>query len=325
PRTERVSTTRDGSQADGPSRNAALSADGRYAGFTSTAATFGCAPFFDCLRVKDLTTGEVTEVGTGDGATYDAPLLSADGGRIAYTATKRFAAPYLYDRATGTSQRLWPENPPGSNELGAVASISPDGTHVAYTLGNRHGDQNSRLLYVRSTATGTDELISPPEEGRKDAASVSGDGGRVAYQIGAGDTSQILVKDRTTGTTTCVATGLGAAELVRITANGHRVLLNAQGGLYVHDLRTGTTERVADAPADSATDNGRYALIAEPKGPQILDLKTGERTEAGPADASAGRGTLARNGRTVAFTSEATDLVPGDTNGTADVFVRHRR
>src|SRR5690348_9439929 len=34
---------------------------------------------------------------------------------------------------------------------------------------------------------------------------------------------------------------------------------------------------------------------------------------------------LARNGRSVAFVSEATNLVPRDTNGTSDVFVRARR
>ncbi|QUI34048.1 hypothetical protein H9W91_26690 [Streptomyces alfalfae] len=37
PRTERVSTTSDGAQADGPSADPAISADGRHAGFTSTA------------------------------------------------------------------------------------------------------------------------------------------------------------------------------------------------------------------------------------------------------------------------------------------------
>jgi hypothetical protein len=67
--------------------------------------------------------------------------------------------------------------------LGRVQSISLDGTHVAYTIGNRNGPQNTRLRYVRSTATGTDTLISPAEEGSKRGASVSGDGERVACQV----------------------------------------------------------------------------------------------------------------------------------------------
>jgi hypothetical protein len=33
---------------------------------------------------------------------------------------------------------------------------------------------------------------------------------------------------------------------------------------------------------------------------------------------------LSRDGRFAAFSSDATNLVPGDTNGTTDVFVRRR-
>ncbi|MEV0221482.1 hypothetical protein [Streptomyces sp. NPDC050704] len=327
PRTERVSTAGDGAQADGPSGGAGISADGRYVAFSSTAESFGCAPFFPCLRVKDLATGELTRIDLGSGYRHGSPLLSADGGRIAYTAGTRFDAPYLYDRATGESERLWPENPPGSNELGAAASISPDGTHVAYTIGNRHGNQGSRLLYVRDTANGTDELISPAEEGWKGAASVSGDGSRVAYQTGGvgdgpDDTADLFVKDRTTGERTQLDAGLGAGELVRVTASGRRVLFNAQGGLYVHDVRTGESRRVAEGRARSATDDGRHVLLAEAAGLRVLDLRTGRSTAAGPPGAQAGRGALAAKGLAVAFSSEAADLVPGDTNGTADVFVR---
>ncbi|MFF5479435.1 TolB family protein [Streptomyces sp. NPDC012935] len=188
PRVERVSTAADGAQADGPSNGAALSADGRHAVFVSTAPSLGCARFTPCLLVKDLTGGGVTRIDLGGGYTYGSPVPSADGSRIAFSAGTRFLAPYLYDRATGRSERLWPENPPGSNELGRVQSISPDGTHVAYTIGNRNGDQNFRLLYVRDTATGTDELISPAEEGDKPGASVSGDGERVAYSLSGSGT-----------------------------------------------------------------------------------------------------------------------------------------
>ncbi|MEI5101378.1 hypothetical protein RB200_26145 [Streptomyces sp. PmtG] len=184
PRTERVSTASDGTQLDGPSGDAALSGDGTRVAFVTRAPRLGCARFLPCLAVKDLTTGALTGIDLGGGHLYSSPLLSADGTRVAFTAGKRFTAPYLHDTATGTTERLWPKDPPGSNELGAVLSLSPDGTHVAYTIGNRHGPQGSRLLYVRATATGTDELISPPEEGWKGGASVNGDGTRVAYQIG---------------------------------------------------------------------------------------------------------------------------------------------
>ena len=324
PHVERVSTAADGSQADGPSGGAAISADGRRIAFTSTAPSFGCARSLPCLLVKDLATGGVTKIDLGSGYTYGSPMPSADGGRIAYSAGTRFLAPYLYDRATGRSERLWPENPPGFNELGHVESISPDGAHVAYTVGNRNGSENHRLLYVRDPATGTDELISPAEEGDKAGASVSGDGERVAYGVRVDsevDPADVFVRDRATGERTQVDQGLGAAFLVRITADGRRVLLDAESGVYVHDLRTGESRRVAEGRPLAATADGRYAVVAGEDGVRVRDLRTGRRGAALPADAQLGSETLAAKGRAVAFGSEASHLVAGDTNGESDVFV----
>lgn len=324
PRTERVSTATDGSQAGGESMSAAISADGRQVAFTSTAPSFGCTHFSRCLLVKDLSTGEVTRIDLGSGHTYGYPMPSADGSRIAFSAGTRFMAPYLYDRTTGRSQRLWPENPPGFNELGRVQSISPDGTHVAYTIGNRNGSENFRLLYVRDTATGTDELSSPAEEGDKAGASVSGDGERVAYGVRVDsetDPVDVFVKNRATGERTQVDTGLGVAYLVRITADGRRVLLNAESGVYLHDLRTGESRRVAEGTAFSATSDGRYAVVAGEDGVRVRDLRTGLRGAALPPAAQPGDEMLAAKGRAVVFSSTASHLVPGDTNGEFDVFV----
>ncbi|WP_371545561.1 hypothetical protein OG266_12635 [Streptomyces sp. NBC_00554] len=321
---ERVSTAADGSQADGPSSGAAISADGRQVAFTSTAPGFGCARSAPCLLVKDLADGAVTKIDLGSGFTYGSPMPSADGSRIGFSAGTRFLAPYLYDRATGSSEKLWPENPPGFNELGRAQSVSPDGTHVAYTIGNRNGDENFRLLYVRDTATGADELISPAEEGDKAGASVSGDGERIAYGVRTDsetDPVDVFVKDRATGERTQVDTGLGAAHLVRITADGRRVLLDAESGLYVHDLRTGESRRVADGRPMSATADGRYAVVSGEDGTRVRDLRTGLRGAALPPNAQSGDDMLAAEGRAVAFSSDASHLVAGDTNRESDVFV----
>lgn len=321
---QRVSIAADGSQADGSSAEAAISADGRSVAFTSTAPSFGCARSFSCLRVKNLATGGVTAIDLGPGFTYSAPVLSADGSRVAYSAGTRFMAPYLYDRATGSSTKLWPQDPPGSNELGRVESLSPDGTHVAYTLGSRSGPDATRLLYVRDTATGADELVSPAEEGDKNGASVSGDGERIAYGIRTDsetDPADVYVKDRATGKRTQVDAGLGPAYLVRITGDGRRVLLYAEGGLYVHDLRTGTSRRVAEGNPGAATADGRYAVVSGDDGTRVRDLRTGHKGAALPWTSQAGSDALTANGRTVTFSSPASYLVPDDTNRESDVFV----
>ncbi|MEU9170198.1 hypothetical protein AB0D34_20735 [Streptomyces sp. NPDC048420] len=324
PRTQRVSTAADGSQADGPSSGAAISADGHHVAFTSTAASFGCARFTPCLLVKDVTDGGVTKIDLGGGYLYSSPMPSADGGRIAFSAGTRFTAPYLYDRATGRAEKLWPQDPPGFNELGRAQSISSDGTHIAYTVGNRHGPENTRLLYVRDTATGTDELISPAEEGSKRGASVSGDGRRVAYQVegtSEDDVNDVFVRDRDTGERIQVDAGLGQGSLVSITADGRRVLFEAEGWLYAYDLRAGEARRVVEGSVSAATADGRYAVVAGEDGIRVRDLRTGLRGAALPHAALVMPDALADKGRVVAFSSDASHLVPGDTNRESDVFV----
>ena len=67
---------------------------------------------------------------------------------------------------------------------------------------------------------------------------------------------------------------------------------NGLDDVFVRDVRAGTTERVSLAPGG------------------------------GQADGDSWRPSLSADGRHVAFSSNATDLVPGDTNGRTDVFVR---
>ncbi|WP_371664729.1 TolB family protein [Streptomyces sp. NBC_00280] len=324
PRTVRVSTAADGTQADGPSSGASISADGRQIAFTSTAPSLGCERLSPCLFLKDLTDGGLTRIDLGSGHTYDAPLSSADGSRVAFSAGNRLQAPYLYDSATGGSERLWPQDPPGLAEVGRAQSISPDGTHVAYTVGGRNGGQTARLLYVRDTETGTEELISTAEEGNKNGASVSGDGNRVAYSVQGGaegnDPNEVFVKDRATGERIHVGADLGVAHLIRITADGRRVLLNANTGVYVHDLSTGTSRRVADGTASSATADGRYAVVTGTDGVRVRDLRTGLRGATLSWTATVMGDSLAAKGRVVAFSSTESHLVPGDTNRQSDVF-----
>src|SRR5207244_2213095 len=65
--------------------------------------------------------------------------------------------------------------------------------------------------------------------------------------------------------------------------------------VFVRDRQTATTERVSVAP----------------------DGTQGDAQSNGPA--------ISADGRFVAFTSIATNLVPGDTNGVADAFVHDRQ
>jgi Tol biopolymer transport system component len=168
------------------------------------------------------------------------------------------------------------------------------------------------LQRVNVSATGaqaTGLTVSPTmsADGRyvaftSDAALVSGDTNGVA---------DIFVRDLRAGTTVRVsvaadgAQAAGASYAPMIGADGRYVVFgsdatnlvpgdtNGAADVFRRDLRTGTTVRVS-----LTADNGQ------------------------PDDASYG-GVLTGDGRSVAFASAATNLVPGDTNGVTDAFL-HR-
>ncbi|MGX9886379.1 TolB family protein [Streptomyces sp. NPDC002276] len=129
---------------------------------------------------------------------------------------------------------------------------------------------------------------------------------------------------------------------------------NGVADLFVRDLRTGRTARVAQGPIvdrSAFSADGRYLVFVTPaalsKGDTdgvadvyLRDLRAGrtERVSHGHAPtASAPRPTapradgasygvsLSANGRYAAFSSSATNLVPGDTDGVADIFVKDLR
>src|SRR5207247_7640760 len=76
---------------------------------------------------------------------------------------------------------------------------------------------------------------------------------------------------------------------------------NGVSDVFVHDRQTGTTERVSVA-SGGAQGNGSSGLIGFAFPPA-----------------------LSADGRFIAFHSAATNLVTGDTNGAADVFVHDRQ
>ncbi|MFE4424210.1 TolB family protein [Streptomyces sp. NPDC056817] len=330
PRVERVSTATDGTEADGASTSAVISDDGRHAAFLTRAENLGCSAGYPCMQVRDLVTGAVTTVREGGGFWWAAPSISGDGRYVGYSAGSKLPAPYLHDRRTGQSQRIWPDVPPSGAELGQVWSLSRHGTHIAYMLGNRNGPAFTRYLYVRDTATGTDELISGADEPPKAAASLSADGTAVAYMTGftsddPADTADVFVVDRATGRKVQVDTGLGQARLIQLSDDGRYVVFDAQGGTYVRDLRTGHLHRVADTPAKSASRDARYLLLSGADGLRLLDRRTGRSAAVGPAGSEAVPGAVSAKGRAVVFGSAADDLVPGDTNGASDIFVYRAR
>ncbi|MCY2960820.1 MAG: hypothetical protein NTY35_11690 [Planctomycetota bacterium] len=209
-------------------------------------------------------------------------------------------------------------------------AISADGRFVAFVSRATNldpADTSSEAdVWLRDLATGTTELVSVALGG------ASGDRG--SYQ-------PALSSDGRYVAFTSFATDLVAGDR------------NRRNDVYRRDRRLGRTERVSldaaglevrehcEAPAISA--DGRHVsfqslasnLVAGDTNGELdvylKDLATGaiERVSVGTGGIeghgpSGPRSALSADGRFVAFTSAAPDLVAGDTNGDEDVFLRDR-
>lgn len=287
--TQRVSLDSTGVQGNGDSDWGSFSGDGRWVVFQSTASNFAA--------------------GDGNGLTDV----------------------FLHDRLLGTTT-LVSRSVHGSAGDAASwgGSISADGRYVAFSSSADDlvpNDANGIMtdMFVLDRAAGTLALVSVSSTGLQandDSGwgAISADGQRVAYVSKAtnlvpGVSSgwyQIYVYDRTSGTTAAASLAPGGVEgdgdcwEAHLSADGRLVSFqsgatnlvpgdaNGSDDVFVRDLQTGLTECVSVDPAGV------------------------------PGNAASFAGRIAANGRFVAFSSVATNLVAGDTNAACDAFVRDR-
>jgi cold shock CspA family protein len=209
-------------------------------------------------------------------------------------------------------------------------SISSDGFIVAFISEATNlvaGDTNGRQdIFVHDRTTGMTERVSIASDGSEadDEAftlSLSSDGdfvtfGSFATNLVAGDTNGVIdvfVHDRNTGTTERVSIASDASEAdddsdsPAISSDGQFVAFrsdatnlvandtNNNSDIFVHDRQTDSTERISSATGGAQANGDSFF----------------------PA--------ISSDGRFVAFTSEASNLVAGDTNNKADVFVHDRQ
>ncbi|MFF4157551.1 TolB family protein [Streptomyces sp. NPDC001678] len=349
PRTERVNTASDGTQANAETLGAKVSADGRFVTFESRATTLvpGTAKESRRVYVKDLRTGR-TELASvaSDGTPADdqswTTAISGDGRYVVFDSQAKNLAPnrnpgdnydvFVRDRATGRTEVLV-ENKGTKPAHSSSPSISADGRYVAFSSSRDDlvpGDTNGQTdVFVRDRWQGTTERVSVMSDGTQAEGFslypvISADGSRVAF--------------------------LSMSDLVA-PAGGQKALQRPRArALYVHDLRTGRTERgaqsldggpVAVTGGFGLSPDGRYALFSSASA-SVVENDTNGKDDAFAKDLVTGvtrRLSLAADGsqadqdsyggivmsadnRRVFFTSLASNLVPGDTNGVEDVFAK---
>jgi Tol biopolymer transport system component len=280
--------------------------------------------------------------GGGDLPSPPGAVLSADGRFVAFMSGSTNLIPndtngtwdvFVRDRVSGTTERVSVDSS-GSQANGFSGlygiAISADGRYVAFESAASNlvpSDTNGvRDIFVRDRLIGTTERASVATGGAQGDGNcfhlaMSLDGRYVAFESLAtnlvpGDANgqpDVFVRDRVSGTTELVsistsgAQGNGISEVPAISADGRFVAFESiasnliagdSNGVYdvfVRDRQSATTERVS--------------------------IRSGGAQSNGPSYWAS----ISANGRFVSFTSEATNLVPGDTNAHRDVFVRDSR
>jgi Tol biopolymer transport system component len=331
-------------QADAGSLYAEISADGRWIAYQSAATnlvpgdTNGAPDVF----LHDRATGTTIRVSVdsagnqGDDDSLE-PALSLDGRFVAFFAYATNLVPgdangkpdiFVRDVVAGTTVRA-SVGPGGIESDGGsrYPSISADGRYVAFESQGTNlvpSDTNGvRDLFVRDLVSGTtvraSESVGGVEgDGDSTDASISPDGRYVAFESLAsnlvpGDTngtSDVFVKDLLTGAIVRASVDSSGAEgnetsrdpwisdlglFVSFSSEASNLVPNDGNGyedLFVHDLTTGGTVRASVSTAGMQAHIGAYD------------------------------GTLSADGRYLAFFSRASNLVPGDTNSSIDIFVR---
>ncbi|HYT39940.1 MAG TPA: hypothetical protein VEN99_10535 [Acidimicrobiia bacterium] len=343
--TERESLSSTGEQGDGDSYNPALSADGRYVAFTSSASNLapGDANSDLDIFVRDRVahTTVLASVGPhgamGDGPSV-APSISGDGRLVAFESDADSLAPddtngtgdvFVHDIVTGLTRRL----SVGGNGLQTESpsfgpAISADGSSVAFESFSSRlvpGDTNGALdVFVADLPTGDIDRVSLSTDGgqaddRSYSPSISADGRIVAFasfadNLVAGDTNGLLdvfIRRRDQRTTTRLSVGPDGAQgdglsfAPVVSADGALVVFSSEATNLVRDDSNGARDVFL-----ASTTSGLMSRLSRPGAGSKAQ---GDGPSLGPVvDAS---------GSMVAFASFATNLVPRDTNGQSDVFI----
>ncbi len=273
----------------------------------------------------------------GNLASY-APALSADGRYVAFYSEAYNLVPgdlngaqdiFWRDRRTSITERISVDSTGAEADGGSYSpAISADGRFVTYYSQASNlvpGDSNGVYdAFLFDRVTRVTSRVSVDSSGvesneRTFYSTLPADGRFVVFQslasnLVAGDTNgqmDVFLHDRTSGATRRLSVnaagvqGDDMSEYPAVSADGRRVIfvsrasnlvpgdVNGQNDVFVRDLASGAI----------------FCASVDPSGL--------------PGLGGAGYASISGDGQSVAFGSGSSNLVPGDTNGVFDVFVRN--
>jgi hypothetical protein len=348
-----VSVATNGSPGGNLSYEGALSANGRFVVFTSSADNLVASDSNkrEDVFVRDLVSNTTTLVSINLSATASgnqgshAPAISADGRYVTFRssatdiASGSFSSENLFvrDMNSAVTYALT------TSGVGSVATTR-DGRYVVFNGGP------SNTVYVWDTSVHTSVYTNVTASSVL-AVGISDDGNHLAYVNSQGT----FVATRAPRTNWMLGTWTVAARPgLRFSSSGNRLTysrpLNSTNQVYLYDLQTGTTLLVSRtaallppaAPSDSPaiSVDGRF-IVYRSFAADIVSLPVTNRTailffydsqtdsnsvlsqslyQPGYADNRSASPLFSGDGRTVMFQSVASDLSSADFNHNTDVF-----
>lgn len=175
---------------------------------------------------------------------------------------------------------------------------------------------NQSNLY--SVAVSSPVMIPLAAAGARNGPAISGDGMYVAFSSRASDlvsgdangVDDVFIFDRDAGATSLVSVGPGDSQ-----ANGHSRSVSMSADARHVAFESAATNLVAN---DSNGVNDVFVRDLVAGTTTLVSVNTSGQVGNAVSYGSA----ISADGQHVAFASAASDLVPGDTNGNVDVFVR---
>jgi Tol biopolymer transport system component len=329
--------------------NPAISADGRYVAFESSASTLvnGDTNDITDIFVFDRQTQQTSRVsidsaGVQGNSGSTSAAISADGRYVAFQSqatnlvaldTNNAGDIFVHDRQTGQTTRVSVSSS-GAEAQGASndPSISADGRYVAFVsdaanlaAGDTGGHRN---VFLHDRQTGQTALISAgfggtAVDGDSDSPAISGDGSTIAFRsdatnlLAAGsDTNSagdIFIYDRPTGQIGRVSVTSGGAQ--------------AHGESSAPAISADGSAIVFTSVADNLTPTNTSGL----GNIYLRDRHTGQTIwishalDGSAPDAYSDFPTISGDGNSIAFVSSANNLVGYDAKSLTDVFLFDRQ
>ncbi|MBS0123974.1 PD40 domain-containing protein [Thetidibacter halocola] len=315
-----------------------ISADGIFVGFAGGWVDFGSASNSAVdVFVKTMTTGAVTNEQVAIDGTFGrsgagVPVISADGRWLVFLSSSDLrldGAPsstiFVADTASNavlvasaSSGGVYADGPSDNPD------ISADGRFVVFESRSSNlapGAEFTREdIFLKDMATGQTTRISTTGGADSNGVSVdpavSADGRFVVFASDATDLTasetgfghfDIYLWDRTTGGLTNITAGRGGVsssyEADVAAANGGRVVFTSDKALVADDTNNARDVYAYDIVTGSFT-------------------RVSVRADGGQAQGSSQDAAVSDDGRFVVFRSFASDLVPVDSNGYPDLFVK---